>query len=307
LYDSAVISKSEFENAKYLYESADASVKVVQAQLEAAQKNLSYTNIYSPVNGVVLSRNISIGQTVAASFNTPTLFVIAKDIAKMQVQAAVDEADIGNVKIGQWADFTVDAYPDNSFTGRVSEIRLQPVVSANVVTYTTILDAPNDDLKLKPGMTANIFIYIREDTNALLIPSRALRFSPDSSLGKQFKILAVNKNMENKPETSRQASTIKNRGIDKQSFSNADSAPDIGWIWIKKGDTLIEKRVYTGINDDTYVQVLEGLKNNDLVVLGIAVQGTKTPAASPQKSPFMPTRRRTTTPAAGTRPAAANR
>ena len=110
-----------------------------------------------------------------------------------------------------------------------------------------------------------------------------------------------------KRETSHQSSTIKNRGIEKQSFSNTDSALEIGWIWIKKGDTLIEKRVYTGINDDTYVQVLDGLKNSDQVVLGIAVQGIKNPATAPQKSPFMPTRRRTTTPATGTRPSAANR
>ncbi len=190
LYDSQVISKLEYETAENQLETTKATVSSVQAQLDAAEKNLSYTNIYSPVNGVVLSRNINIGQTVAASFNTPTLFIIARDITKMQVQAGVDEADIGNVKTGQAVVFTVDAFPDFSFAGRVREIRLQPVVSANVVTYTTIIDAPNQDLKLKPGMTANIFIYTKVDSNALLIPSRALRFVPDSSLGKQFHLLA---------------------------------------------------------------------------------------------------------------------
>jgi HlyD family secretion protein len=307
LYETRVISRAEFENAQYLFESAKATVNSVQAQLDGAQKNLSYTNIYSPVNGVVLFRNISIGQTVAASFNTPTLFVIAKDITKMQVQAAVDEADIGNVKKGQWAVFTVDAYPDFSFSGQVREIRLQPVVSANVVTYTTIIDAPNKDLKLKPGMTANIFIYTKEDTNALLIPSRALRFTPDSSMNKQFKILAVNKNNVEKPEGSRESSPVSNFGNEKHTTSSGDSAIQFNRVWVKTGDTLIEKRIHTAINDDTHVQVIDGLKDSDWVVLGIVVQGSKSAGASPQKSPFMPTRRRTTTPTSGTRPAGANR
>ena len=134
----------------------------VQAQIRSAEKNLSYADIYSPIDGVILNRNISVGQTVAASFSTPTLFIIAKDITKMQVQANVDEADIGDVKAGNRASFTVDAFINDQFSGTVEDIRLHPTVSANVVTYTTIINAPNDDMKLKPGMTANIVIYTKE-------------------------------------------------------------------------------------------------------------------------------------------------
>src|SRR5581483_1935202 len=121
-------------------------------------RNLFFANIYSPIDGTVLSRNVSVGQTVAATLNTPTLFIIAKDLTKMQVQAAVDEADIGNVQAGQRVTFNVDAFPDNVFEGRVNEVRLRPSVSSNVVTYATIVDAPNQDMKLKPGMTANISV-----------------------------------------------------------------------------------------------------------------------------------------------------
>src|SRR5580658_1054876 len=178
LFKTGAIAKADYDNYENQFEGAKATVNSVQAQLDAAQKNLDYATIYSPVDGVVMTRNISVGQTVAASFNTPTLFVIAKDITKMQVQAAVDEADIGEVTDSQRVIFTVDAYPDISFTGKVNQIRLEPVVSANVVTYTTIVTAPNDDLKLKPGMTANIFIYTKEVNNAMLIPAKALKFKP---------------------------------------------------------------------------------------------------------------------------------
>ncbi|MFI5187079.1 MAG: efflux RND transporter periplasmic adaptor subunit, partial [Chitinophagales bacterium] len=147
LYKAGAISKADLETAQNSYKVADANVKSAQSQLQAAQKNLSLANIYSPIDGTVLSRNVSEGQTVASSFNTPTLFSIAKDLTQMQVRAAVDEADIGNVKSGQKATFTVDAFPDDVFTGSLLEIRLQPSVSSNVVTYTTIINAPNSELK----------------------------------------------------------------------------------------------------------------------------------------------------------------
>src|ERR1700743_2376511 len=189
LYNTGAISKADFENSQNQYLGAKANVSSVQAQLDAAIKNLSYASIYSPVDGVVMTRNVSVGQTVAASFNTPTLFIIAKDIRKMQVQAAVSEADIGDVRQGLRATFTVDAYPDISFTGTVNQIRLEPVVSANVVTYSTLITAPNEDLKLKPGMTANIFIFTKEIDSAMLISAKALKFKPDVSMTKQYKII----------------------------------------------------------------------------------------------------------------------
>jgi HlyD family secretion protein len=144
------ISKADFDNATNQYKMAKAQVGTVTAQLSTANKNLSLTNIYSPIDGTVLNRNVSEGQTVASSFSTPTLFSIAKDLTKMRVRASVDEADIGNVKVGQKATFTVDAFPDETFNGEVSEVRLHPTVSSNVVNYTTIINADNSGLKLKP-------------------------------------------------------------------------------------------------------------------------------------------------------------
>ena len=178
LYTVGAISKADLETAVYQYNSAKDDVNSITAQLKTAQKNLTFTDIYSPIDGTVLSRSVSEGQTVAASLSTPTLFSIAKDLTKMQVQASVDEADIGNVKDGQRVIFSVDAFPADTFAGTVKEIRLRSSVSANVVTYTTIIDAPNGDMKLKPGMTANITIYTREVNHVLVIPSAALIFTP---------------------------------------------------------------------------------------------------------------------------------
>ena len=174
LFKTDAISKADYDSALNTYDAAKAGVASAQAQVRSAQKNLSYADIYSPIDGVILNRNVSIGQTVAASFSTPTLFIIAKDITKMEVEANVDEADIGDVKAGNRSSFTVDAFITDQFAGTVTEVRLHPTVSSNVVTYTTIINAPNDDMKLKPGMTANIIIYTKEVNNAMLIPAKAL-------------------------------------------------------------------------------------------------------------------------------------
>src|SRR5690349_1281861 len=188
LLDVGAISRAEYETALNQINAARDNVNSISAQLKASQQNLFYANIYSPINGTILSRNVSVGQTVASSLSTPTLFVIANDLTKMQVQAAVDEADIGNVKNGQRVTFTVDAFPDNVFEGRVNEVRLRPSVSSNVVTYSTIIDAPNADMKLKPGMTANSTVYTQEINNAMLVSAKATRFRPDSSLLKKYTI-----------------------------------------------------------------------------------------------------------------------
>ncbi len=188
LFKTDAISKADYDSALNTLDEAKANVASAQAQVRSAQKNLSYADIYSPIDGVVLNRSVSIGQTVAASFSTPTLFIIAKDITKMEVEANVDEADIGDVVPGNRASFTVDAFINDQFGGKVTEIRLHPTVSANVVTYTTIINTPNDDMKLKPGMTANIVIYTKEVNNAMLIPAKALAFTPDSSLLTKYQI-----------------------------------------------------------------------------------------------------------------------
>jgi HlyD family secretion protein len=300
LFNTGSISKADYETAQDQYLTAKATVASVQAQLDAALKNLSYASIYSPVDGVVLLRNVSVGQTVAASFNTPTLFIIAKDISKMQVRAAVDEADIGDVTDSQRVIFTVDAYPDITFTGKVNQIRLEPVVSANVVTYTTIVTAPNDNLKLMPGMTANIFIYTKEVDSAMLISSKDLKFKPDPSLADQYAILPL-------PESAKPKQNVQgarngaSQGTSKRKAGNlADSSArkkSVAFVWVQFGDSLEEKKIHTGLNDDTHVEVLDGLTLSDSVVTSVSQSGktTSVPGAAP-KSPFMPTRQQTPRP-----------
>ena len=265
LYGVGAISKADYDNALYSLNSAKASVKNAEAQLQSSQKNLELSSIYSPIDGTVLSRNISEGQTVAASFSTPTLFSIAKDLTKMQVRAAVDEADIGNIKEGEKATFTVDAFLNDIFNGIIREIRLSPSTSSNVVTYTTIIDAPNNEMKLKPGMTASITIYTKQSANALLIPVKALKFSVDSSLNRQYVIVAN-----------------KNTRLQSGEY----------FIWVKTGNQLIQKLIKTGINDNTQVEVLEGLTEADEVVTDTqtVVSADEMKNDDSSGSPFMPKR-----------------
>ncbi|HRB72670.1 MAG TPA: efflux RND transporter periplasmic adaptor subunit [Flavobacterium sp.] len=279
LYNAGGISRADFETAKNQYEVARDNVNSVAAQLRSIQKSLSYTNIFSPIDGTVLSRKVSEGQTVAASLNTPTLFSIAKDLTKMQVQASVDEADVGNVKVGERATFTVDAFPDDVFTGTVIEVRLQPAISSNVVTYTTIINAPNDDLKLKPGMTANIVIYTKEIKNALLISTKAIAFQPDSTLVKQFKIGKI-------PAHHR-----KDRKPSQTGTSHNDSIiPKKATVWIKQGQSLIPKQIQTGLDNDIDVQIVKGITDKDEIVTGINAPKQAKSGKANNSSPFIPKR-----------------
>lgn len=170
LYNLGAISKADYQAALNEYNNAKSTVISAAAQLKLAERNLSLTDIYSPIDGVVLTRNVSAGQTIAASLNAPTLFGIAKDLRKMQVQANIDEADIGGVKVAQNVTFTVDAFPNDVFEGVVTKVLLRASVSSSVVTYATFINVDNKDMRLKPGMTASINIYIEEDSAALLIP-----------------------------------------------------------------------------------------------------------------------------------------
>ncbi|MEI6409526.1 MAG: efflux RND transporter periplasmic adaptor subunit [Bacteroidota bacterium] len=277
LFDFGAISKADYQIALNLRQSAKTDVDNFTAELKITLRTLSYTNIYSPITGVVLNRNVSAGQTIASNFNAPTLFVIAKDLTKMNVRAAVDEADIGGVRLGQNATFTVDAFPGIVFQGNVHDILLHPSVSAGVVTYTTLITVDNKDLKLKPGMTASINIFSQEDSNALLIPSRALSFKPDSTLLKKYKIQKAARNQGN---TEYRLGTSKpNQGNenDQQSF-----------VWIKTGDTLVERPIITGINDDAYVKVISGISPNDEVITNINSGSTSAKQDATQRSPFMP-------------------
>lgn len=181
LFDKGMISASEYEEDYYNYTRSKNSLEKARSDMQRASTNLGYATIYSPIDGVVLSRAVDEGQTVAASFNTPTLFTIANDLTKMQVIANVDEADIGQVEEGQTVTFDVDAYPDDVFQGKVTQVRLEATTTSNVVTYEVVINAPNPDLKLKPGLTANVSIRTLERNQVLTVPSKALKYQADKN------------------------------------------------------------------------------------------------------------------------------
>ena len=275
LFTLGAISKADYQVALNNFISAKAAVDNAKAQLKITTQNLFYTKIYSPIDGMILNKNVSEGQTIAASFNAPTLFIIAKDLTKMQVRAAVDEADIGDVKTGQNVSFTVDAFPDEIFKGTVQQILLHAKVTANVVTYTTLINVENTSLKLKPGMTASINIYTKEDAKALLIPSKALFFKPDSIAVKQYVIVNAKKQ---KP------SDAENTTIQRAK------------VWTQSGDTLTEKTIVIDMNDDINVKVTEGLTEGTAVITNNENKNEKVATSTTQSSPFMPKMGRRNTP-----------
>ena len=287
LYKAGGISRADFETARNLYDVAKDNVNSVAAQLRSVQKSLSFTTIFSPIDGTVLSRKVSEGQTVAASLNTPTLFSIAKDLTKMQVQASVDEADVGNVKVGEKATFTVDAFPDDVFKGTVIEVRLQPTISSNVVTYTTIINAPNDDLKLKPGMTANIIIYTNEVKNTLLISAKAIAFQPDSTLGKQFKI----RNIFQGKHKGGKGYRNKEGGNTNSNLKVPDSIDHKkAIVWQRIGDSIVPKYIKIGLDDDINIQVIKGLSVEDVIITGVNASKQSKSSKAADSSPFIPKR-----------------
>lgn len=283
LFNLGAISKADYQLAQNQYQSAKVAVDYAAAQVKLAERNLFYTNIYSPISGVVLNRNVSAGQTIASSFNAPTLFVIAKDLTKMQVRAAVDEADIGEVRVGEQVRFGVDAFPNDTFSGTVHEILLHAAVTANVVTYTTLINVDNKALKLKPGMTATANIYIEEDSNAVLIPATALRFKPDSTALQSYTLLQW------------QASAPRD-SLEEKTAAHANPA----FVWIKNGDSLIEKRILAGMTDGTSVKVIRGLQTGEEVITGIRTGAANNNSSAANRSPFLPQMR----PRSGSSPAA---
>ncbi|GAA5085584.1 efflux RND transporter periplasmic adaptor subunit [Chryseobacterium ginsengisoli] len=271
MFKAGVISRSDYEQASYQVKNAQQSVNQMKTTLAQARTNLSYANIYAPIDGIILSKEVQEGQTVAASMTTPTLFTIAKDITKMQVQANVDEADIGNVQVGQRVTFTVDAFSDTEFNGTVREMRLSPKTSSNVVTYTVLIDADNSEQKLKPGLTATITIFTKELKGTNTIPAAAISFSPDSETLKKY--YQKNKINANIPETK--------TGKGKEKY-----------VWIKNNDgSLSQKKITIGINDGINVEVKSGLTENEQIVTSLDEQ-TEAVAKSDsgESSPFMPKR-----------------
>lgn len=268
LFDAKAATQASLEEATNRLVQAQNAVTNAKANVQQAQVNLSYAEIYSPISGIVLNRAVEEGQTVAASFNTPTLFTIANDLTKMQVEADVDEADIGSVKLGQPVTFTVDSYPDDTFTGTVNQIRLQPTVTSNVVTYVVIIEAPNPDEKLFPGMTASVSIETN-NVKGLTIPVEALRFTPD-------------------------VNALKAMGVERKSpptgASNAPAANKGGrMIWVKDGASYRPQPVITGINDGVNVIVTDGLNEGETVVLSVQ-QVTNKKNGQAAANPLMPQR-----------------
>ena len=312
LVSKKLIAQSDFDLAEYNYKNAIASLKNAQSVYSKNKINLSYARIYSPIDGIILNRAVDEGQTVAASFNTPTLFKIANDLTQMRVEAKVDEADIGKVVNGQRVEFTVDAYPLRKFEGSVTEIRLQPVSSANVITYTVIISAPNPDKKLMPGMTANASFYVTERNNILVVPSKAVQFNPDQNTLATYMEKHNGSNMQGMtppagaPEVAVHAGVMMPEAADAMAQHEEDKT-----VWIKDGEMIHPKRVKVGVTDEINYEILSGLNEGEEVVTAlVSTGGTATTGTKAAKSPFMPTRpgaNRTTTkttgsPASGQRP-----
>lgn len=259
LFEKGLVAADDFDNAKLSYTQAKEQVASAKEEVQRAQTNLGYATITSPIDGVVLSKSVEEGQTVAASFSTPELFTIAQDLTNMQVVADVDEADIGDVKEGERVTFTVDAYPDDTFEGEVKQVRQEATTTNNVVTYEVVISAPNADLKLKPGLTANVTIYTAERKGVLSVPSKALRFTPQKETAGKMKIVDV-ANAKNK-------------------------------VWTIEGNSIVAHKVNIGMTDGTNTQIVGGIAEGTKVVTGLNVMGgeEKMPMeAQGEKSPFAP-------------------
>jgi len=295
LYESQSVSSTDYETALYQYNNAKHSYTKAEQELEKAQTNLSYAYIYSPIDGVVLSRAVDEGQTVAASFSTPTMFTIAKDLTHMRVIADVDEADIGSVKVDQNVMFTVDAFPNDEFTGKVTMVRLEAQVSSNVVTYEVVIEAPNPDLKLLPGLTASVNIYTNERRGIIIMPSKAQRVQPTpemlTKLNVPVKVAAKEKDTE-----SEQDSAITTAEPKKQTFGPDAPEGQLNQrtIWVKNADgSISQQKVTIGVTDGVSTEIIDGLKEGDEVVIELTMSSnaSEVTAESEQaKSPFMPQR-----------------
>lgn len=258
LYNKGLVSANDYESARLSYQQAAAQVRVQQQSVHKAQTNLGYATITAPIDGVVLSKEVEEGQTVASSMTTPTLFIIAQDLTDMRVIADIDEADIGGVKAGQRVTFTVDAYPDDTFTGYVTQVRQEATTESNVVTYEVVISAPNDDLKLKPGLTANVTVFTQEKNNVLAVPSKALRFTP-------------NKNLLEKGQTITDC-----KGENK--------------VWVFEGNNFKAIPVTVGISNGNLTEISGNIKAGTEVITQISLTEAKTESDdnSQNNNPFMP-------------------
>ena len=256
LFDKGLVSADDYENAKLSYEKAHEAVKTSQQSVNKAETNLGYATITSPIDGVVLSKSVEEGQTVAASFSTPELFSIAQDLTDMRVIADIDEADIGGVKEGQRVTFTVDAFPDDRFEGQVTQVRQQATTSSNVVTYEVVISAPNKDLKLKPGLTANVTIFTLEKNNVLAAPSKALRFIPNEALlTKEQKI---------------------------------EDCEGVTKVWTLEGNIFKAHAVEVGTTNGMLTEIVNGISEGTEVLVDFKLNGGDDQQEQKASNPFMP-------------------
>ena len=257
LYDKGLVSADEYETAKLSYLKAKEQVNTSHESVQKAQTNLGYATITSPIDGVVLSKAVEEGQTVAASFNTPELFTIAQDLTDMRVIADIDEADIGGVKEGQRVSFTVDAFPDDQFEGSVTQVRQQATTESNVVTYEVVISAPNNDLKLKPGLTANVTIFTLEKNNVLTVPAKALRFTPNEAL-----------------------------------LSEGQQIEDIEApvkVWTLEGNIFKAHAVQTGTTNGMLTEITSGIEAGKEILVDFTISGGEEPMGGQKaQNPFMP-------------------
>lgn len=274
LYEANAATLAAYQEAQNTYTQAQMSKRNAQASYDQALVDLGYAEIYSPIDGIVLDRAVEVGQTVAASFSTPTLFTLANDLTKMQVEADVDEADIGQVKEGQRVTFTVDAYMDDVFEGTVNQIRMKPTTTSNVVTYTVIIGAPNPDQKLFPGMTASVTIVTEEETG-LAVPAEAFNFTPDEQV-----IKALGK--PEKPEGQRPEPPQ-----DEMPKMDGGGSAGHSMVWIKQGGNIMPRPVKVGMSDGAYKIIEQGVQTGDSVVLS-AQFVVKEKEAKKGDNPFMP-------------------
>lgn len=264
LYEKDLVSDAEYDEALYMYETAKNAYELNEASIVGVRRNLGYATITSPIDGVVISRAVEEGQTVAAGFETPTLFTIANDLRDMEVVADVDEADIGCVAEGQRVEFTVDAYPDDIFTGRVRQVRLEATTESSVVTYEVVISAANPELKLKPGLTANVTIYTLDRQNVCAVPSKALRFVPDMELVSQLGLSVLEAPV---------------------------GAAASGTVWVLDGQTLRPAAVSVGATDGDMTEIQSGVREGEQVAVGLRMAVPTAAVKSPgqqERSPFMP-------------------
>ena len=256
LFDKGLVSANDYENARLTYDKARQTVASSRESVQKAQTNLGYATITSPIDGVVLSKSVEEGQTVAASFNTPELFTIAQDLTDMRVIADIDEADIGGVKEGQHVSFTVDAFPDDKFEGYVTQVRQQATTSSNVVTYQVVISAPNKDLKLMPGLTANVTIFTLELNNVLAVPTKALRFTPNEALLQEGQQIADTE------------------------------APHK--VWTMEGNTFKAHAVETGTTNGMLTEIVNGIGEGTEVLVDFSINGGNEAQEQKGSNPFMP-------------------